>query len=63
MIYLLVLLAVIGCMALLDWRHRLFLWARPGAALVVLMLRLLLAQAVARDAEATELQAELSEVI
>lgn len=36
MIYLLVLLAVIGCMALLDWRHRLFLWARPGAALAVL---------------------------
>ena len=36
MVYLLTLLAVIGCMALLDWRHRLFLWARPGAALVVL---------------------------
>lgn len=36
MIYLLVLLAVIGCMALLDWRHRLFLWARPGAATAVL---------------------------
>lgn len=36
MVYLLTLLAVIGCMALLDWRHRLFLWARPGAALAVL---------------------------
>lgn len=34
-----------------------------GVALVVLVLRMLLAQAVARDAEATQLQAELDEVI
>ena|SRR5690349_21760814 len=34
-----------------------------GAALVVVVLRLLLAQAVARDAEAHQLQAELDEVI
>ena len=34
-----------------------------GVALVVLLLRMLLAQAVARDAEAAQLQAELDEVI
>jgi protein-S-isoprenylcysteine O-methyltransferase Ste14 len=34
-----------------------------GAALIVLVLRLLLAQAVARDVEATQLKAELNEVI
>ena len=34
-----------------------------GVALIVLVLRMLLAQAVARDAEATQLQAELDEVI
>jgi hypothetical protein len=34
-----------------------------GVALVVLVLRMLLAQAVARDAEASHLQAELDEVI
>ncbi|MER6343520.1 DUF2975 domain-containing protein [Streptomyces sp. NPDC001595] len=34
-----------------------------GVALVVLVLRMLLAQAVARDAEASQLQAELAEVI
>jgi Protein of unknown function (DUF2975) len=34
-----------------------------GMALIVLVLRMLLAQAVARDAEAHELQAELDEVI
>jgi Protein of unknown function (DUF2975) len=34
-----------------------------GVALIVLVLRMLLAQAVARDAEATHMQAELDEVI
>jgi DUF2975 family protein len=34
-----------------------------GVALIVLVLRMLLAQAVARDGEATQLQAELDEVI
>lgn len=34
-----------------------------GVALVVLVLRMLLAQAVARDAEAAQMQAELAEVI
>jgi len=34
-----------------------------GVALVVLVLRMLLAQAVARDVEATQLRAELDEVI
>ena len=34
-----------------------------GIALIVLVLRMLLAQAVARDAEAHHLQAELDEVI
>jgi hypothetical protein len=34
-----------------------------GVALVVLVLRMLLAQAVARDAEASQLRAELDEVI
>jgi Protein of unknown function (DUF2975) len=34
-----------------------------GVALIVLVLRMLLAQAVARDAEASQLQAELDEVI
>ena len=34
-----------------------------GVALIVLVLRMLLAQAVARDIEATQMQAELNEVI
>ncbi|MET8076882.1 DUF2975 domain-containing protein [Streptomyces sp. NPDC005303] len=34
-----------------------------GVALIVLVLRMLLAQAVARDAEASQMQAELAEVI
>jgi Protein of unknown function (DUF2975) len=34
-----------------------------GVALIVLVLRMLLAQAVARDVEATQLKAELNEVI
>ena len=34
-----------------------------GGALIVLVLRMLLAQAVARDVQATQLQAELAEVI
>ncbi|MEU4037822.1 DUF2975 domain-containing protein [Streptomyces collinus] len=34
-----------------------------GVALIVLLLRMLLAQAVARDVEATRMQAELDEVI
>jgi hypothetical protein len=34
-----------------------------GGALIVLVLRMLLAQAVARDAEAAQMQAELDEVI
>ncbi|MGH3323466.1 MAG: DUF2975 domain-containing protein [Streptomyces sp.] len=34
-----------------------------GVALIVLVLRMLLAQAVARDVEATQMQAELEEVI
>jgi hypothetical protein len=34
-----------------------------GVALIVLVLRMLLAQAVARDGEATRMQAELAEVI
>lgn len=34
-----------------------------GVALIVLVLRMLLAQAVARDVEATQLQTELDEVI
>ena len=34
-----------------------------GAALIVLLLRMLLAQAVARDAEAAQMRAELDEVI
>jgi hypothetical protein len=34
-----------------------------GGALIVLVLRMLLAQAVARDVEATQMQAELDEVI
>jgi hypothetical protein len=34
-----------------------------GVALIVLVLRMLLAQAVTRDAEATQLKAELNEVI
>lgn len=36
MIYLACLLAVIGCMALLDRRFRLFLWRRPGVGALVL---------------------------
>jgi Protein of unknown function (DUF2975) len=34
-----------------------------GVALIVLLLRMLLAQAVARDAEAAQLQADLDDVI
>ncbi|MFG2480760.1 DUF2975 domain-containing protein [Streptomyces fagopyri] len=34
-----------------------------GVALIVLVLRMLLAQAVARDVEATQMQAELDEII
>lgn len=34
-----------------------------GVALIVVVLRMLLAQAVARDAEAAQIQAELDEVI
>src|SRR4029078_5795452 len=34
-----------------------------GVALIVLVLRMLLVQAVARDAEATQMQADLDEVI
>ncbi|MDQ1032865.1 hypothetical protein QF035_010447 [Streptomyces umbrinus] len=34
-----------------------------GVALIVLVLRMLLTQAVARDVEATQTQAELAEVI
>jgi len=34
-----------------------------GVALIVLVLRMLLGQAVARDVEATQMQAELDEVI
>jgi hypothetical protein len=34
-----------------------------GVALIVLVLRMLLAQAVARDVEATQMQAELNDVI
>lgn len=37
MIYLGTLLFVIGCMALLDWRHRLFFFRRPLAATVVMV--------------------------
>ena len=37
MIYLGTLLLVIGCMALLDWRHRLFFFRRPLAATVVMV--------------------------
>ena len=40
MIYLGSLLFVIGCMALLDWRHRLFFFRRPLAASVVMMVAL-----------------------
>ncbi|GAA1360218.1 lycopene cyclase domain-containing protein [Arthrobacter rhombi] len=35
MAYLLLLLALLGCMALLDARFRLFFWARPLAAVLV----------------------------
>lgn len=37
MIYLGSLVFVIGCMALLDWRHRLFFVHRPVAATVVMV--------------------------
>jgi hypothetical protein len=37
--------------------------AIPGVALVVFVLRMLLVQAVARDVEASRMQAELNEVI
>lgn len=40
MAYLLVLLALVGCMALLDARFRLFFWARPLAATLVTVLGL-----------------------
>ncbi|HXD28449.1 MAG TPA: lycopene cyclase domain-containing protein [Arthrobacter sp.] len=40
MAYLLVLLALLGCMALLDARFRLFFWARPLAAALVTALGL-----------------------
>ena len=40
-----------------------FALAIAGVALVVLVLRMLLAQALARDVEATQLRAELNEVI
>ncbi|MET1035377.1 MAG: lycopene cyclase domain-containing protein [Arthrobacter sp.] len=35
-IYLLVLIGLLGCMALLDARYRLFFWARPAAAAAVM---------------------------
>lgn len=35
MLYLFILLALLGCMTLLDARFRLFFWARPFAALLV----------------------------
>jgi lycopene cyclase domain-containing protein len=34
--YLIILLVTIGCMMLLDWRHRLFFWVAPLRAAVVL---------------------------
>ena len=37
MIYLGTLLLVIGCMVLLDWRHRLFFFRRPVAASLVMV--------------------------
>jgi hypothetical protein len=37
--------------------------AALGVALIVLVLRMLLTQAIARDVEATQMQAELDEVI
>lgn len=37
MIYLLVLLALLGCMALLDARFELFFWDRPRPAAIVLV--------------------------
>lgn len=40
MIYLLCLLAVLGCMALMDARWRLVLWRRPVAGAVVLAMGL-----------------------
>lgn len=40
MAYLLVLMALLGCMALLDARFRLFFWARPLAAVLVTALGL-----------------------
>ncbi|WP_372697457.1 lycopene cyclase domain-containing protein [Arthrobacter sp. JSM 101049] len=40
MAYLLILLALLGCMALLDARFRLFFWARPLAATLVTALGL-----------------------
>jgi lycopene cyclase domain-containing protein len=36
LVYLGALLASLGAMALLDWRYRLFFWASPGRAAVVL---------------------------
>lgn len=36
LVYLGALLAALGAMALLDWRYRLFFWASPGRAAVVL---------------------------
>ncbi|WP_396278317.1 lycopene cyclase domain-containing protein [Glutamicibacter creatinolyticus] len=37
MVYLLILLALIGCMALIDVRFKLFICCRPGPALVSLV--------------------------
>lgn len=37
MIYLGTLVSVIGCMVLLDWRHRLFFFHRPVAASLVMI--------------------------
>lgn len=34
-VYLALLVAATACMLLLDWRHRLFLWREPRAALAV----------------------------
>lgn len=37
LIYLAALLVSLGGMLLLDWRHRLFLWRRPGPAILTLL--------------------------
>jgi len=41
-IYLAALLGAIGCMVLLDWRFKLFFFARPGVAAVVTVVGLTL---------------------